>query len=69
MLAYGSRSRLLIEAAKRNKDRVVQHGTQVRSTDMMIEAIELLRSGIIGDVKAAKCWNVQRRATMVNSNL
>ena len=55
--------RLLIEAAKRNKT-VVQHGTQVRSTDMMIEAIELLRSGIIGDVKVAKCWNVQRRANI-----
>ena len=55
--------RLLIEAAERNKT-VIQHGTQVRSTDMMIEAIELLRSGIIGDVKVAKCWNVQRRANI-----
>ena len=42
--------RLLIEAAARNKV-IVQHGTQVRSTDMMIEAVELLREGIIGGIK------------------
>jgi predicted dehydrogenase len=52
--------RLLIEAAERNK-RLVQHGTQVRSTSTMIEAVKLLRGGIIGDVLVAKCWNIQRR--------
>src|SRR5436190_22919708 len=52
--------RLLIEAAQRNK-RLVQHGTQVRSTSMMIDAVKLLRDGIIGDVLVAKCWNIQRR--------
>lgn len=52
--------RLLVEAAARNKT-LVQHGTQSRSTPMMIEAVKLLRSGIIGDVLEAKCWNVQRR--------
>ncbi|MBA62494.1 MAG: dehydrogenase [Planctomycetaceae bacterium] len=55
--------RLLVEAATRNKV-IVQHGTQVRSTDMMIEAVGLLRDGIIGEVKVAKCWNVQRRANI-----
>ena len=55
--------RLLVEAAARSKV-IVQHGTQVRSTDMMIEAVELLREGVIGDVKVAKCWNVQRRANI-----
>ena len=53
-------SRLLVEAARRNKS-LVQHGTQSRSTPMMIEAVKLLREGIIGDVVAAKCWNIQRR--------
>jgi predicted dehydrogenase len=52
--------RLLVDAAERNK-RLVQHGTQVRSTSTMIEAVKLLREGIIGDVLVAKCWNIQRR--------
>ena len=55
--------RLLVEAAQRNGVHV-QHGTQCRSTGMMIEAVRLLREGIIGDVLVAKCWNVQRRGTI-----
>ena len=55
--------RLLVESAKRNK-RVVQHGTQVRSTPMMIEAVGLLEKGIIGDVKVSKAWNIQRRGNI-----
>lgn len=55
--------RLLVEAVTRNK-RLVQHGTQCRSTGMMIEAVRLLREGIIGDVLEAKCWNVQRRGPL-----
>jgi predicted dehydrogenase len=56
-------SRLLVDAAKRNNT-LVQHGTQCRSTPMMIEAMKLLRGGIIGGVRAAKCWNVQRRSPL-----
>jgi predicted dehydrogenase len=56
-------SRLLVEAAARNKV-LVQHGTQSRSTPMMIEAVKLLREGIIGDVLVAKCWNIQRRSAL-----
>ncbi len=52
--------RLLVEAARRNK-RVVQHGTQSRSNDLVVQAITLLREGAIGDVLMAKAWNVQRR--------
>jgi predicted dehydrogenase len=55
--------RLLIDAAERNR-RQVQHGTQSRSTAMMIDAVKLLREGIIGNVLAAKCWNVQRRGSL-----
>ena len=56
-------SRLLVEAAARNKT-LVQHGTQCRSTGMMIDAVKLLREGIIGEVMAAKCWNIQRRGLL-----
>ena len=56
-------SRLLVEASARNKT-LVQHGTQCRSTNMMIEAIKLLREGAIGNVMVAKCWNVQRRGSL-----
>jgi len=56
-------SRLLVEAAARNKVHV-QHGTQSRSTQMMIEAVKLLREGIIGPVLVAKCWNIQKRGSI-----
>lgn len=55
--------RLLVEAAVRT-GRLVQHGTQSRSTPMMIEAVRRLREGVIGDVMVAKCWNVQRRGAL-----
>ena len=55
--------RLLVEASERNKT-LVQHGTQCRSTPMMIEGVKLLRDGAIGDVLVAKCWNVQRRGSI-----
>jgi len=56
-------SRLLVEAAERNK-RLVQHGTQSRSTSMMQEAVQQLRGGLIGEVLVAKCWNIQRRGPL-----
>lgn len=52
--------RLMIEAARRNQ-RVVQVGTQSRSGENVRQAMELLRSGAIGDVLVAKAWNSQRR--------
>jgi len=55
--------RLLVEAARRNK-RIVQHGTQVRSTRMMIDAVEKLREGVIGEVLVSKTWNIQRRSSI-----
>lgn len=55
--------RLLVEAAKRNNV-FVQHGTQSRSTPMTIDAVKLLREGIIGNVLVAKCWNIQMRGTI-----
>ena len=52
--------RLLVEAAQRT-GKVVQHGTQSRSSEMINHAIRLLRDGIIGDVLVANACNVQRR--------
>ena len=52
--------RLMVDAAQRN-NRVVQHGTQVRSTSTIMAGVQLLRDGLIGDVVAAKAWNIQRR--------
>ncbi len=54
---------LLLQAARRN-NRVVQHGTQQRSSRQTATAIQMLREGIIGKVLAAKAWNVQRRANI-----
>jgi predicted dehydrogenase len=55
--------RLLVEAARRH-GRLVQHGTQSRSTTMMQQAVARLRAGIIGTVVAAKAWNIQRRGAL-----
>lgn len=52
--------RLMIEAARRTK-RVVQVGTQTRSSAHMAEATAKVRSGAIGDVLACRVWNSQLR--------
>lgn len=55
--------RLMIEAARKNK-RVVQVGTQSRSTAMIQSAMDRLRAGAIGDVLVAKAWNSQLRGNI-----
>lgn len=55
--------RLMLEAARRHQ-RVVQVGTQSRSTDHVTKAIELLRGGAIGEVLGAKAWNSQLRGSI-----
>ena len=52
--------RLLVEAARRS-GRVLQHGTQARSSQGFVEAVQMLHEGVIGDVLVAKAWNVQKR--------
>ncbi len=52
--------RLMIEAARRTK-RVVQVGTQTRSSAHMIEGTAKVRSGAIGEVLACRVWNSQLR--------
>ena len=52
--------RRLIDAAQKHR-RVLQHGTQMRSSPVTKMAGEILDSGILGSVKVAKAWNVQNR--------
>jgi predicted dehydrogenase len=55
--------RLMIDAA-RNAKRIVQTGTQCRSTEHVRRAMELLHNGAIGDVLVSKAWNSQLRANI-----
>jgi len=58
--------RLMVEGARRYK-RVVQTGTQSRSTEHVMRAMELLHKGAIGDVLVAKAWNSQLRGSIGKS--
>jgi predicted dehydrogenase len=53
----------MVDAARRHK-RIVQVGTQSRSTEHVMRAMELLRQGAIGDVLVAKAWNSQLRGNI-----
>lgn len=48
----------LARTALRTK-RVVQHGTQSRSGELVAGAVQMLREGVIVDVLVAKAWNIQ----------
>lgn len=51
-------NRLLVEAAKKYK-RIVQHGTQMRSSALLPEIRAVLDSGILGKITMARAWNIQ----------
>ena len=51
---------LIVEAAKKY-GRVVQQGSQFRSSPVADKAGLLLKSGIIGDVKVARAWTAESR--------
>jgi predicted dehydrogenase len=53
--------RLMVEAARRN-NRIVQVGTQSRSTEHVMRGMQLLKDGVIGEVLVSKAWNSQFRA-------
>jgi predicted dehydrogenase len=55
--------RKLVEAA-RKYNRIVQHGTQARSSTAFKEAMQLLKEGIIGEVYYAKGLCYKRRNTI-----
>ncbi|MFP6768383.1 MAG: Gfo/Idh/MocA family oxidoreductase [Planctomycetaceae bacterium] len=54
--------RAIIEAARKYK-RVVQHGSQMRSSPVTAAAGKLLAEGLLGEIRITKAWNVQRRGT------
>ena len=58
--------RLMIEAGQKHK-RLIQVGTQSRSTEGIQKAIARLQSGVIGEVLVAKAWNSQRRGNIGHS--
>ena len=51
----------LIIAAAREHGRVVQQGSQMRSSPVTEKASRLLAEGIIGDVKVARAWTAELR--------
>ncbi|MFN0053631.1 MAG: Gfo/Idh/MocA family protein [Planctomycetales bacterium] len=51
----------LIIAAAKTYGRVVQQGSQMRSSPVTEKAGRLLREGIIGDVKVARAWTAEVR--------
>ncbi len=55
-----SEGRLLINLARKYR-RIVQHGTQSRSLEGIMEGIEYLRSGELGKIRMAKAINCQLR--------
>ncbi len=55
--------RLMIEAARRS-GRVMQVGTQTRSTKVFQDAIALVREGAVGKLLIVKTWTSQRRVNI-----
>lgn len=55
--------RVLVEAARKH-GRIVQHGTQIRSSAAIREAIEMLEDGVLGEVYYAKGLCYKRRASI-----
>ena len=58
---------MLVQAARKNNV-VVQHGTQSRSNRQIVNAIQMIKEGAIGDVLMAKAWNIQRRSDIGKSS-
>ncbi len=55
--------RKLVEAAAKY-DRIVQHGTQIRSSKAIIEAMQMLQDGVIGEVYMARGLCYKRRGSI-----
>lgn len=59
---------LLVEAANKYR-RVVQMGNQRRSWPKVIEGIQLLKEGAIGNAYFARCWYANNRGSMGHGKL
>jgi predicted dehydrogenase len=55
-----SEGRLLVNLARKHK-RIVQHGTQSRSYEHLMDAVEYMQSGKLGKIRMAKAINSQFR--------
>jgi len=62
--SHNAREGELLVAAARKYKRVVQMGNQRRSWPGVIEAIEKLKSGAIGEVRYARCWYNNARTSI-----
>jgi predicted dehydrogenase len=62
--SHNAREGELLVAAARKYKRVVQMGNQRRSWPGVIEAIEKLKSGVIGEVRYARCWYNNSRTSI-----
>lgn len=51
----------IIIAAAQKYGRVVQQGSQMRSSPVTLRAGQLLKEGIIGDIKVARAWTAETR--------
>lgn len=58
--------RLMADAVKRS-GKVLQVGTQSRSTEVVADGIRRILNGEIGDVLVAKAWNSQKRGSIGKS--
>jgi predicted dehydrogenase len=52
----------LIIAAAKKYGRIVQQGTQMRSSPVTLKAEKLLKEGLLGDIKVAKAWTAETRS-------
>ncbi len=64
--SHNPREAELVVAATRKYNRVCQLGNQRPSWPKVAEAIELVRSGAIGDVRYVRCWYANRRDPIGN---
>lgn len=54
----------LVIAAAKKFGRVVQQGSQMRSSPVTAQAEKLLKAGIIGEVKVARAWTAETRSAV-----
>lgn len=67
--SYTAEEGELLVAAARDHSRVVTMGTQRRSQKPMIQAMEQLHQGIIGNIQYARCWYANRRGSIGRGSL
>ena len=57
----------LMRAAVERSRKLLQVGTQTRSTDVATEAMQRIHEGEIGEILVAKAWNSQKRGSIGHS--